>query len=295
MYGTIRELEERQFLSIKPSDSEDNEFMSNPLDLLDQEKLLSDLERKKSLFQGRIHDKNDDIKETDIAFDKLQKLIYELSEQNIHRMMTELETGGNIRFEEGKPNDKWYTSCDDLIRSRFDADIMKKKFNICDITVLRVTRIHNRFLRNRFEEKIEQLMDLTNSMQKKSIEYLFYGIDPALPNEIYRAMEEGFRMPSEYSAIGLNPDVSLVNSVICAETPRITTFMKGGVNTSTTMFQTDSLANLKKIDHMPSGHILICKVFYPGSKYITIETSTESSKKKTWHVNDPGLIMPEYL
>lgn len=130
MYGTIRELEERQFLSIKSLEPEENEQTVNPLDLLDQEKLLSDLERKKSLFQGRIHDKNVDIKDTDLSFDKLQKLIYELSEQNIHRMMTELETGGNIRFEEGKPSDKWYSSCDDLIRSRFDAEVMKKKFNI---------------------------------------------------------------------------------------------------------------------------------------------------------------------
>lgn len=43
-------------------------------------------------------------------YDKLKRLVYELSEQNIHRMMTELETGGNIRFEEGKTTDKWFTS-----------------------------------------------------------------------------------------------------------------------------------------------------------------------------------------
>jgi len=45
-----------------------------------------------------------------------------MSEQNIHRLMTELETGGNIRFEEGKPSDKWFTSCVDLVRSRFNAE-----------------------------------------------------------------------------------------------------------------------------------------------------------------------------
>lgn len=36
--------------------------------------------------------------------------------------MTELETGGNIRFEEGKPSDKWFTSCVDLVKSRFNAE-----------------------------------------------------------------------------------------------------------------------------------------------------------------------------
>jgi hypothetical protein len=45
-----------------------------------------------------------------------------MSEQNIHRLMTELETGGNIRFEEGKPADKWFSSCVDLVRSRFNPE-----------------------------------------------------------------------------------------------------------------------------------------------------------------------------
>ena len=53
---------------------------------------------------------NEKIKETEEVFEKLKKAIYEVSEQNIHRMITELETGGNIRFEEGRINDKWFTS-----------------------------------------------------------------------------------------------------------------------------------------------------------------------------------------
>lgn len=105
-----------------------------------------------------------------------------------------METGGNIRFEEGKPADKWYSSCVDLVRSRFNPDHMKR-FGITGINVVRVTRIHNRFLRNRFEEKLEQLIDLSVSSYKRSLEYLFYGIDPVCPNEIFRAMEEGFRTP----------------------------------------------------------------------------------------------------
>jgi hypothetical protein len=36
--------------------------------------------------------------------------------------MTELETGGNIRFEEGKSSDKWFQSCVDLIKSRFQPE-----------------------------------------------------------------------------------------------------------------------------------------------------------------------------
>lgn len=137
--------------------------------------------------------------------------------------MTELETGGNIRFEEGKPGDKWFSSCVDLVRSRFNPEQMKF-FGINGINVTRVTRIHNRFLRNRFEEKLEQLVDLSDNSYKRSLEYLFYGLDPHLNGEMHRAMEEGFRTVQEYQETGLPHCVSLVNSVASAEIARINSF-----------------------------------------------------------------------
>lgn len=139
--------------------------------------------------------------------------------------MTELDTGGNIRFEEGKPGDKWFSSCVDLVRSRFNPEQMKF-FGINGINVTRVTRIHNRFLRNRFEEKLEQLVDLSDNSYKRSLEYLFYGLDPHLPTEIHRAMEEGFRTQVEYQETGLPLCVSLVNSVASAEIARINSFFQ---------------------------------------------------------------------
>ena len=88
-------------------------------------------------------------------YEKLRRQIYELSEQNIYTMITELETGGNIRFEEGKSIDKWYSSWDDLIKSRFYPEIMKNKYKYESIQITRIAKIHNRFIRNRFEEKKE--------------------------------------------------------------------------------------------------------------------------------------------
>ena len=134
-------------------------------------------------------------------------------------MVTELETGGNIRFEEGKPSDKWFTSCVDLIRSRFSP-----KNGINGINVTKVTRIHNRFLRNRFEDKLEKMIDLSDQSYKKSLEYLFYGVDPELENEIPRAMEEGFRTEAEYKSLGMAHFIGLVNSVVSADTARINHF-----------------------------------------------------------------------
>lgn len=53
------------------------------------------------------------------------------------------------------------------------------RFGISGINITRVTRIHNRFLRNRFEEKLEQLVDLSDNSYKRNLEYLFYGVDPS--------------------------------------------------------------------------------------------------------------------
>ena len=58
------------------------------------------------------------------------------------------------------------------------------KYDIDDIRVKRVVRIHNRFLRNKFEEKTEMFQDYTNFNYKKCLEYLFHGVDTKVPNEI---------------------------------------------------------------------------------------------------------------
>lgn len=94
----------------------------NPLDAIDNDKLVGDIESKMALIHGRLHDKNEDLKDLSTIYEGLRKKVYDMSEQNIHRLMTELETGGNIRFEEGKPNDKWFSSCVDLVKSRFNPE-----------------------------------------------------------------------------------------------------------------------------------------------------------------------------
>ena len=42
-----------------------------------------------------------------------------VSESTVQRLLLELETGGNVRFEDGKPTDPWYKSCQELVLSRF--------------------------------------------------------------------------------------------------------------------------------------------------------------------------------
>lgn len=36
----------------------------------------------------------------------------------VAELMLEFDTGGNVRFEEGRPGDVWFSSCADLVKSR---------------------------------------------------------------------------------------------------------------------------------------------------------------------------------
>jgi len=48
-------------------------------------------------------------------------LLTSLANTSVRRLVAELESGGNVRFEQGFPTDVWYTTCHDLILSRFCA------------------------------------------------------------------------------------------------------------------------------------------------------------------------------
>ena len=52
----------------------------NPLDKLDNDKLIGDLEGKKALIQGRVHDKNEDLKDLEAIYESLRKKMYEIPE-----------------------------------------------------------------------------------------------------------------------------------------------------------------------------------------------------------------------
>lgn len=52
----------------------------NPLDAIDNDKLISDIENKMALIHGRLHDKNEDLKDLQIIYESLRKKIYNMSE-----------------------------------------------------------------------------------------------------------------------------------------------------------------------------------------------------------------------
>lgn len=79
---------------------------------------------------------------------------------------------------------------------------------------------------------------------------------------MFRVIEEGFRLPAEYKRMGLPPHIALVNSILSADSARLQSYSSAKNN--------DKLLS-SKYDSIPYGHILIWKVFYAGSQFITVE------------------------
>jgi hypothetical protein len=191
--------------------------------------------------------------------------------------------------------------------------------------VHRVLRIHNRFLRNRFEEKVEMYLDQSKPGYKKNFEYLFCGADPDMPEEFYSILEKGCRPVRETAESNSSPFPGLYNSVLTADLYRINTFLnsqKG--NTDLTV---EHQKYLKRIN---TGKILVCKVIivqpqqdpvnphFDAKKKVSEIFRTQpiakplldnpeiivsyrdkigddSSKHRLWFIHDHTLILPEYL
>ncbi|KAL3667330.1 hypothetical protein V7S43_007558 [Phytophthora oleae] len=121
------------------------------------QEMLEKLEKKHECINSYLRDRYSAVYRMNQDFDRLRTSLRCTSETNIARLMLELETGGNIRLEDGKPSDAWFGSCVELVRSRFFLPDLQK-YGINDIRINRVTRINNRFLRNRFQARMEEVL-----------------------------------------------------------------------------------------------------------------------------------------
>jgi Leucine-rich repeat (LRR) protein len=221
-------------------------------------------------------------------FDSFKKSISDLCESTFARMIVELETGGNVRLEDGKPSDVWYSSCADLVRSRLNLGHLHQ-FGVRDVCITRVMRIHNRVLRNRFEEKLESLVDFSDPSYKKNLEYLFLMNESPFCTDVLRAVELGF---DYIDATGM--PLSLSNSFATVEMPRVKKAFSSGSG------------------HLPSPCLLlVAKVYaanygpeeagktpsksnYPKFDSVYRQTS-DDGRQRQWFIFDHYLVMPEYL
>lgn len=187
---------------------------------VDSTQYLMALRKKLSRLRDALKIKTNEIEAIDSRFEHARQTIAEVTHQQISRLVLELETGGNIRLEDGKPSDPWYSSCVDLMQSRFFA----KDFTHCNvggIWVQRVTRVHNRCLRNYFESRVEQFSPEPTEEgadnAKRQLEYLFAAENLQMQGELHRITEFGLRDVEELEELGLGDSIQLSNSLTFVE------------------------------------------------------------------------------
>nr|XP_056707726.1 leucine-rich repeat-containing protein 9 [Euleptes europaea] len=180
---------------------------------------------KLDCLKKRIAFWNKKLEEVEAIYQLEVKKKKKTSKLAVQFLLTELETVGNTRFEEGSPSDPWFNSCYDLILSRFCAWDFKS-YGITGVKVNRVVRVHNRILRLKFEEKFQNYLEEEESNDstnyRKMLEYLFYVSDPEVPlkkNQLIQILEEGFQ--DIQKAPGSEEAVFLSNSLSICEGPRI--------------------------------------------------------------------------
>uniref|UniRef100_A0A4W5RBJ4 Leucine rich repeat containing 9 n=1 Tax=Hucho hucho TaxID=62062 RepID=A0A4W5RBJ4_9TELE len=237
------------------------------------------------------------------------------NEMMVYFLLMELETVGNIRFEEGCSTDPWFTSCYDLLLSRFCAWDYKAH-GITGIKINRIIRIHNRSLRIRFEDKLHTLLASEESTMfsqnyKRWLEYLFYVSDPertSEKNEMLHIPEDGFKTADMYKALGRERAVPLSNSLSVTDSPRIE-YTQRQANQGTSKQSIDPLL-------FRHGQLIVSKVFlgrsfpihegdsvdalnYPKAHSVYRNVSPDgcdcSLRQSQWFVFDRELVLPEYL
>uniref|UniRef100_A0A3Q3KZ46 Leucine rich repeat containing 9 n=1 Tax=Mastacembelus armatus TaxID=205130 RepID=A0A3Q3KZ46_9TELE len=181
-----------------------------------------------------------------------------MMEHTVQFLLMELESVGNIRLEEGCSTDPWFTSCCDLVLSRF-SHLDYKFHSITGIKISRAVRIHNNALRLRFEDKLHKCFNLTfsNRNYRRRLEYLFYVDDPDKNTEnedILSIVEDGFKTAEQYKV---------------------------------TYFTDQQLYN-----------VISSLCVFLSEKHCSYKAHTGpecSSRRRQWFVFDHELVLPEYI
>nr|XP_020669357.1 LOW QUALITY PROTEIN: leucine-rich repeat-containing protein 9-like [Pogona vitticeps] len=202
-----------------------DEELESPDETLEEYSLEQQFLHKLDALQSRINFWNKKLEEVEAVYQGEVKKRKKKSNLAVQFLLTELESVGNTRFEEGSPCDAWFNSCYELVLSRFCAWDFKA-YGITGVKVNRVVRIHNRILRQKFEEKFQIFLDkedLNESINyRKMLEYLFYVSPPEMSlkkKQLIQILEEGFQETKKAS--GDEDVVLLANSLSICECPRI--------------------------------------------------------------------------
>lgn len=274
----------------------DEKVLENPLRKYEKNQLNALLDENHALLIGKIKEEYQKVCGYNRIFMCILNKIEDWGKSIFKELENEFSAGGNLRFEEGTPSDSWYKSCCDLITSR-QGDTM----SVCPT---RVVRIHNRLLRNRFEEKLESLVDISENYYKRNIDYLFYSGD-----DLDQIISEGFKSPTEYTSMGHPCCIPLSYSLGTSEISRVRKMCE----------EYDDVHEI----FWPKGRVLLCKVYFgkgkgdlrvpyyqenmtprevwdlcpfnpPNICWAVYRTFEYDIKQRVWFLFDNTLILPEY-
>uniref|UniRef100_A0A8C5Z204 Leucine rich repeat containing 9 n=1 Tax=Marmota marmota marmota TaxID=9994 RepID=A0A8C5Z204_MARMA len=236
-------------------------------------------------------------------------------------LLIELETVGNIHFEEGTRSDDWFNSCYELILSRFCTWDFRT-YGVTGVKVKRVIKVNNRILRLKFEEKFQKFLDHESmhdsETYRKMLECLFYVFDPEVmvkKKHLLQILEKGFK-ESETSKLPLRKEaVILANSLSLCECPRIEflqqkykdekknslehELFRHGILLITKVFLGQSVQAREQEAISQANYPMVNSVFIPR-KYLLNSIVGQRNcdcgfRQCKWFVFDHDLVLPEYI
>ncbi|KAM5129332.1 leucine-rich repeat-containing protein 9 [Mantella aurantiaca] len=288
----------------------------------------SDMEKNMSqkirALKGRIKFWMSKMADIDFFHEKEVERTKESFDLLVQFLQTELETVGNVRFEEGTPSDSWFKSCYDLILSRFCA-LNFKTFGISGVKINRIVRVHNRILRSKFEDRVQDYVDgedsTANENYKKLLEYLFYTFDASFEKkDLLHILEDGFNFtktfklhePEQGKSILLSNSLGFCETYTSEQATTMETndpqHFKRGKLIIVKVFLGHSVQAKKNLEINPETYPNANSVFKPlkfKSNHVYSSDDAGSSEEHgscdcslrrcEWFVFDPDLILPEYI
>jgi len=200
------------------------------------------------------------------AFEAARRAVNAATQGATDRLHIELQSAGNVRFEEGVPGESscgWWESVETLVQERLGGGLVVGSCGgptgIAGVRILQAFRIHNRGLKAQFEggssgDGAAAAGSTGSSLQQEQqVEYLFAGEHPAFAGELLLAAQAGFR-PQHYAEQGLDFAVALHSSVLLADEARLSASLQSSSCDGCTR-SSSSAAEAPAV-----GQLLICKV-----------------------------------
>ncbi|XP_077320515.1 leucine-rich repeat-containing protein 9 isoform X1 [Lithobates pipiens] len=306
------------------TDQENSDLWAEGESNKEESDMEEDFSQKIHALKERIHFWTSKMDDIEVFHEKEVERTKKRFDLLVQFLQTELETVGNVRFEEGTPSDSWFKSCYDLILSRFCA-LNFKTFGISGVKINRIVRVHNRILRSKFEDRVQDYLDgedsPANENYKKMLEYLFYTFDTNFEKkDLLQILEDGFNFTKTFKPHEQEQGILLSNSL--------------GFRETFTSEQATTVETNYDPEHFKCGKLIIAKVFlgrsvqaqedlainpdtYPDANTVfrplkfrrncvyysknEAHSSEEhgncdcSLHRCDWFVFDPELILPEYI